>query len=355
MRHYSSDPATGAGQTQNGAAATDPESANPPGLLEVRNLSMSFGHGQSSLLAIDKVSFAVKPGEILGLVGESGSGKSITLRSILGLTKRYGQVEGEILWKKQDLNTLTNRALQKIRGREIAMIFQEPMSSLNPLLTVGLQITENLKAHTKLDRTERKKKAIELLDLVGIPSAAARLGDYPHQFSGGMRQRVMIAIALASEPELLLADEPTTALDVTIQQQILDLILALSREMGMSVIMVTHDLGVAAQTCDRIAVMYGGRLVEVGPVRNILRNPRHPYSIGLLRSVPENVPPRSELYSLPGIPPGLGNRPSGCCFAPRCLAATPRCSEEKPDLLQTSEKVALACFNPQNFLSGNSQ
>ncbi|WP_020592770.1 ABC transporter ATP-binding protein [Kiloniella laminariae] len=355
MRHYSSDPATGAEQTQNRTAATNPEIANPPALLEVRNLSMSFGLGQSGLLAIDKVSFAVKPGEILGLVGESGSGKSITLRSVLGLTRRYGRVNGEILWKNRDLNKLNNRDLQKIRGREIAMIFQEPMSSLNPLLSVGLQITENLRAHTGLGRAERRKKAIKLLDLVGIPSAAARLGDYPHQFSGGMRQRVMIAIALASEPELLLADEPTTALDVTIQQQILDLILALSREMGMSVIMVTHDLGVAAQTCDRIAVMYGGRLVEVGPVRNILRNPQHPYSIGLLRSVPENVPPRSELYSLPGIPPGLGNRPSGCCFAPRCPVATARCAVEKPDLFQSGEKVSLACFNPQNLLSGTPQ
>ena len=265
-----------------------------PPLLDVRNLCTSFGHGEKSLLAIDKVSFSLKPGEILGLVGESGSGKSITLRSILGLTKRYGQVSGEVLWKGKDLNTMSNKSLRHVRGNEIAMIFQEPMSSLNPLLTIGLQIGENLKAHTTLNRADRKKRAIELLDLVGIPSAAARLDDYPHQFSGGMRQRVMIAIALASDPELLLADEPTTALDVTIQQQILTLILDLSKNMGMSVIMVTHDLGVAAQTCDRVAVMYGGRLAEVGPVRKILKNPRHPYSIGLLRSVPEDIPPREK-------------------------------------------------------------
>ncbi|WP_082130545.1 ABC transporter ATP-binding protein [Kiloniella spongiae] len=322
-------------------------------LLDVRNLSTSFGHDTEKLLAIDDVSFTVAPGEILGLVGESGSGKSITLRSILGLTKRYGQVEGKVLWKNQNMNIMKNKELRRIRGSEIAMIFQEPMSSLNPLLTVGLQIDENLKAHTKLSRSARKKRSIELLDLVGIPSAADRLDDYPHQFSGGMRQRVMIAIALASEPELLLADEPTTALDVTIQQQILDLILDLSKNMNMSVIMVTHDLGVAAQTCDRIAVMYGGKLVEVGPVREILRNPQHPYSIGLLRSVPEDVAPRSELYSLPGIPPSLADRPKGCCFAPRCPAAMTKCVTDRPELQQAGNSCSVACFNPQTITSGN--
>ncbi|MCZ4271919.1 ABC transporter ATP-binding protein [Maritalea porphyrae] len=317
-----------------------------PRLLEVSNLSTSFSAGTKQLRAVDDVSFHVNEGEVLGIVGESGSGKSITLRSIIGLSRRYGQVSGEVNWQGNNLVTMPERDLRKIRGKDIAMIFQEPMSSLNPLLTVGLQIGENLTEHTDLDKRGRKNRAIELLEMVGIPDAVNRLNDYPHQFSGGMRQRVMIAIALASNPKLLLADEPTTALDVTIQKQILKLILDLSKDLGMAVILVTHDLGVAAQTCDRLAVMYGGKLVETGNTREVLRAPQHRYTMGLLKSVPENIEPRTQLYSLPGTPPSLLNLPLGCAFAPRCAHAVDECSRAKPPLVGDAHQVA--CFNPVN-------
>ncbi|WP_299348250.1 ABC transporter ATP-binding protein [uncultured Maritalea sp.] len=317
-----------------------------PRLLEVSNLSTSFSVGTKQLRAVDDVSFHVNEGEVLGIVGESGSGKSITLRSIIGLSRRYGQVSGEVNWQGNNLVTMPERDLRKIRGKDIAMIFQEPMSSLNPLLTVGLQIGENLTEHTDLDKRGRKNRAVELLEMVGIPDAVNRLNDYPHQFSGGMRQRVMIAIALASNPKLLLADEPTTALDVTIQKQILKLILDLSKDLGMAVILVTHDLGVAAQTCDRLAVMYGGKLVETGNTREVLRAPQHRYTMGLLKSVPENIEPRTQLYSLPGTPPSLLNLPLGCAFAPRCAHAVDECSRAKPPLVGDAHQVA--CFNPVN-------
>jgi len=292
------------------------------------------------------VSFSVREGEVLGLVGESGSGKSVTLRSLLGLSRRYGEVSGEVRWMGQDILSLPERKLRPIRGGEIAMIFQEPMTSLNPLLTVGVQLTETLKAHTDLGRAGRRDRAIEMLDHVGIPDPASRLDAYPHQFSGGMRQRVMIAIALAAEPKLLLADEPTTALDVTIQAQILDLILSLADEMNMGVILVTHDLGVVAQTCENVAVMYAGRIVEQGPVRQVLRRPRHPYTEGLMRSVPQDVPPRTQLYSVPGTPPGLDALPQGCAFAPRCQNLKDICRSERPSLDAVSEHRLAACFNP---------
>ncbi|MBO6507530.1 MAG: ABC transporter ATP-binding protein, partial [Roseibium sp.] len=221
----------------------------------------------------------------------------------------------------------------------------EPMTSLNPLLTVGVQIDETLKSHTGLTATERKARAIEMLDLVGIPAARSRLGEYPHQFSGGMRQRVMIAIALAARPKLLLADEPTTALDVTIQAQILDLILSLAQDFDMGVILVTHDLGVVAQTCDQVAVMYAGRIVEQGAVREVLRTPQHPYTVGLMRSVPENVPPRTPLYSIPGTPPSLLSLPAGCAFAPRCPQRTDLCAQSRPLLATETGQRAVACFN----------
>lgn len=315
-----------------------------PNILEVKQLSTSFLVGGNQLKAVDEVSFEVAEGEVLGIVGESGSGKSITLRSIIGLSRRYGEVSGEVNWHGKNLVTMPERDLRKIRGKDIAMIFQEPMSSLNPLLTVGLQIRENLVEHTNLDKSGRKNRAIELLEMVGIPDAANRLSDYPHQFSGGMRQRVMIAIALASNPKLLLADEPTTALDVTIQKQILKLILDLSKDLGMAVILVTHDLGVAAQTCDRLAVMYGGKLVETGATRDVLRDPQHRYTMGLLKSVPENIAPRTQLYSLPGTPPSLLNLPKGCAFAPRCAHRVASCEDEKPPLVGATHQVA--CFNP---------
>ncbi|WP_457580514.1 ABC transporter ATP-binding protein [Ensifer canadensis] len=319
-------------------------------VLVVRHLRTEFGLAERPLVAVDDVSFQVKAGEILGLVGESGSGKSITLRSILGIVRPRGRVSGEILWKGRDLVPLDEGALRRVRGREIAMIFQEPMSSLNPLLTVGLQISENLAAHTDLDGKARKARAIELLDMVGIPAARNRLGDYPHEFSGGMRQRVMIAIALASNPQLLLADEPTTALDVTIQDQILRLIQALSRDLGMAVILVTHDMGVVAETCDRVAVMYGGRLCETGPTADVIGDARHPYSLGLLRSIPRDVPPRTPLYSIPGAPPSLDALPAGCAFAARCPVAGPECLDVRPGLEAIGRLGQVACHHREEAL-----
>ncbi|MFS4583418.1 ABC transporter ATP-binding protein [Phaeobacter sp. C3_T13_0] len=321
-------------------------------VLEVRNLSTTFKRGAVMLPAVRDVSFDVRQGEVLGLVGESGSGKSVTLRSILGLTRRHGEVTGEVRWQGQDIARLTDRQLRRVRGGEVAMIFQEPMTSLNPLLTVGLQLTETLKAHTDLSRAARRDRAIEMLDHVGIPAAASRLQDYPHQFSGGMRQRVMIAIALAAEPKLLLADEPTTALDVTIQAQILDLILRLSDEMNMGVILVTHDLGVVAQTCENVAVMYAGRIVEQGAVRQVLRTPRHPYTAGLMRSVPQDVAPRTTLYSVPGTPPSLERLPQGCAYAARCEARTEICLSKRPPLEMISADRRAACFNPVPSIQG---
>ncbi|GHB42791.1 ABC transporter ATP-binding protein [Pseudovibrio japonicus] len=312
-------------------------------LLQVRDLTTTFHSKGRVLRAVDGISFDVRAGEVLGLVGESGSGKSITLRSIIGLARDYGTVEGKVYWKGEDLLARSETQLRSIRGSQISMIFQEPMTSLNPLLTVGLQIEENLKAHTELERAARKARAIELLDMVGIPSAASRLKDFPHQFSGGMRQRVMIAIALASNPKLLLADEPTTALDVTIQDQILQLLLSLAKDLNMAIVLVTHDLGVVAQTCDRVAVMYAGRLVETGSVRDVLKRPQHPYTLGLLKSVPENIPPRTPLYSVPGTPPALDALPQGCAFAPRCLKAEDVCMKSKPPLLVIDEGISSAC------------
>lgn len=322
-------------------------------ILEVSNLCTTFARGDVSLPAVRDVSFSVGEGEVLGLVGESGSGKSVTLRSILGLSRRYGDVTGSVRWKGAELTDMSERHIRRIRGREIAMIFQEPMTSLNPLLSVGTQIKETLKAHTDLGRAARRDRAIEMLDQVGIPSAASRLEDYPHQFSGGMRQRVMIAIALAASPKLLLADEPTTALDVTIQAQILDLILELADQMSMGVVLVTHDLGVVAQTCEQVAVMYAGRIVEQGAVRQVLRTPCHPYTVGLMRSVPEDVLPRTQLYSVPGTPPSLDALPRGCAFAPRCAAKTDHCVAARPMLEQVSPHRWAACFNPEHQSEGN--
>ncbi|WP_428645104.1 ABC transporter ATP-binding protein [Roseibium sp.] len=314
-------------------------------LLEVSGLSTTFGSGRASIPAVRDVSFRLNKGEVLGLVGESGSGKSVTLRSILGLSRHYGTTTGTVTWRGENLVTTPEAKMRRIRGGEIAMIFQEPMTSLNPLLTVGLQIDETLKAHTDLSASERRKRAVEMLDVVGIPAASSRLTEYPHQFSGGMRQRVMIAIALAARPKLLLADEPTTALDVTIQAQILDLILSLARDFDMGVILVTHDLGVVAQTCDQVAVMYAGRIVEEGPVRPVLRDPQHPYTVGLMRSVPQDVAPRTPLYSIPGTPPSLLALPAGCAFAARCPQKSDQCEAGRPDLTGAGPERAVACFN----------
>jgi peptide/nickel transport system ATP-binding protein len=313
-------------------------------LLSVRGLRVAFGTPGHELVAVDGVDFDVAPGEVLGLAGESGSGKSLTLRSILRLVRPPARVGGAVLWRGRDIMRMAEPEVRRVRGAEIAMIFQEPMSALNPVLTVGTQIRENLEEHTDLDTTARQARAIELLDLVGIPAAKSRIDDYPHQFSGGMRQRAMIAIALASSPSLLLADEPTTALDVTIQDQILKLILRLRRDLKMSVVLVSHDLGVIAQTCDRLAVMYAGRVVEAGPVADIFAQPRHAYTLGLLNSVPRGGTLRQPLSSIAGQPPSLSEQLSGCAFAPRCSFVVPECSAGKPPLTGVGPMHESACL-----------
>jgi len=314
-------------------------------VLSVRNLTTSFEVGGNRVAAVRDVSFDVRQGEVLGLVGESGSGKSVTLRSLTRLLPRGAEVAGEVHWRGSNLVGLSEPELRRVRGGQISMIFQEPMTALNPVLPIRVQIEENLRAHTTLDRAGRRARAKELLDLVGIPEAARRLDEYPHQFSGGMRQRAMIAIALASDPKLLLADEPTTALDVTIQDQILNLILDLRDELGMSVVLVTHDLGVVAQTCDRMAVMYAGRIVEEGDVARVLARPGHAYTLGLLGSVPQAGTERSPLRSIEGTPPALSAIPPGCAFAPRCRFATEICGRVAPELVETAAGHAAACHH----------
>jgi len=299
---------------------------------------------------VDGVDLDIGAGEVVGIVGESGSGKSLTLRAILRLLPPAATLSGQVLWRGQDLAALPEPAIRAIRGREIAMVFQEPMSALNPVLTVGLQITESLNEHLGLHGRAARRRAAELLDLVGIPGAAGRLGSYPHEFSGGMRQRAMIAIALAAGPKLLLADEPTTALDVTIQDQILKLLLRLKAELGMAVAIVTHDLGVVAGTCDRVAVMYAGQVLETGEVDAILRGPAHAYTLGLLGSLPGVRQARQRLAGIPGSPPDLADLadpaglPPGCRFAPRCGFVRPDCEAAVPPLLRIAPGHASACI-----------
>ena len=319
------------------------ETANT--LLELRDLRTVFHTARGALTAVDGVNLSLQEGEVLGLVGESGSGKSVTLRSILRLVRPPGKVSGTVLWRGTNLLELPESRLRKVRGGEISMIFQEPMTALNPVLNIGEQITETLQEHTSLSRQDRNARAIELLELVGIPSPKERLKDFPHQFSGGMRQRAMIAIALASNPKLLLADEPTTALDVTIQDQILKLLLRLKDTLGMGVILVTHDLGVVAQTCDRVAVMYAGRIVEVATASELFAQPRHAYTLGLLNSVPGAQATRRPLIPIPGAPPNLAKLPPGCPFAPRCPYVTPECKLEIPKLQAISSTRLSACIH----------
>lgn len=322
--------------------------------LEVRNLTTVFDTPRGLVTAVDDVGFDVLPGEVLGLVGESGSGKSMTLRSVMRLIHKPGVVTGSVRWGGKDLLTMPERQLRQVRGGEIAIIFQEPMTALNPVLPVGLQIEENLKTHTTLDGRQRAVRARELMDMVGIPDAVRRLKDYPHQFSGGMRQRAMIAIALASNPKLLLADEPTTALDVTIQDQILKLILSLRDQLGMAVVLVTHDLGVVAATCDRMAVMYAGRIVETGRVAEVFAEPHHAYTRGLLGSVPRAGTERTMLLSIEGTPPSLLEVPQGCAFNPRCSYATDVCRTERPELETIGAGRLVACFHEDLVAAGGS-
>ncbi len=313
-------------------------------LLEVRHLRVEFPTRRGTLLALDDVSFDIAPGEILGVVGESGAGKSLTGAAIIGLLEPPGRVAGgEILLDGQRIDNLPADAMRKIRGRRIGAIFQDPLTSLNPLYTVGRQIIETIQVHLKVSAVEARQRAIALLQETGIPAAEQRIDQYPHQFSGGMRQRVVIALALVAQPELIVADEPTTALDVSIQAQIIALLKKLTKEHGAAVMLVTHDMGVIAEACDRVAVMYAGRIVEIGPVAEVIHHPAHPYTAGLMGSIPSMDVERERLMQIDGAMPRLNAIPSGCAFNPRCPHVFDRCRNERPDMMPAGATRA-ACW-----------
>lgn len=301
-------------------------------LLSVRDLKTSFFTHVGEVKAVRGISFDVNEGEVLGIVGESGSGKSVTSLSIMGLLQYPGRVvDGEILLNGEDILTYSKNQMRRVRGKEIAMIFQDPMTSLNPVYTIGNQIMEMILEHEKMTKREARARAIEMLKLVGIPAAEKRIDSYPHEFSGGMRQRVMIALALSCNPKLLIADEPTTALDVTIQAQILSLIKSLNKQFGMTTMLITHDLGVVATVCDKVAVMYGGLIMEYGTVDEIFYHPRHPYTMGLLGSIPHvDGGEKRRLIPIDGTPPDLINPPKGCPFSTRCKYCMNICTREQP-------------------------
>ena len=316
-------------------------------LLDVRDLQTQFATSGGIVRAVDGVSWDVQAGETVALVGESGCGKSVSALSVMRLVAAPAGriVGGEIVFKGRDLLTLSEDEMRRIRGREITMIFQEPMTSLNPVLTIGRQVTETLEIHLEMTPAQSRTRAAEILALVGIADPERRLRQYPHQFSGGMRQRIMIAMALACNPALILADEPTTALDVTIQAQILELLKDLSRKLGVAMLIITHNLGVVARYADRVNVMYAGRIVERGTAREIYANPRHPYTLGLLRSVPRlDEPKKAKLAPIPGQPPDLTRLPPGCAFAPRCSYAIDRCRLEQPPLEAVAPDHLSACW-----------
>ncbi|MGZ4359890.1 MAG: ABC transporter ATP-binding protein [Gaiellaceae bacterium] len=317
-------------------------------LLAVDGLRVEFWTARGTIYAVNGISFAIEPGETLGIVGESGCGKSVSALALLGILPRAGRaVAGSAQFGGQDLIKLSDRELRRIRGKEIAMIFQDPMTSLNPVMTVGRQIVEPLETHFGMRRKQAETRAAELLDQVGIPGARARLRDYPHQFSGGMRQRAMIAIALACEPKLLIADEPTTALDVTIQAQILDVLRKLVAEHGTALILITHDLGVVAGMCERVNVMYGGMFMETGSAEQIFHEPRHPYTLGLLQSVPRlDAVRKAKLRPIEGVPRDMLSSPSACPFQPRCRYEVEQSRLEVPRLLEIEPGHFVACFNP---------
>ena len=313
-------------------------------LLEVRNLRVEFPSRRGSLLALDDISFSIAPGEVLGVVGESGAGKSLSGSAIIGLLDPPGRIAGgEILLAGQRIDNLPYEQMRAIRGRKIGAIFQDPLTSLNPLYTIGRQLIETIRTHLPLSEDQARDRAIQLLQETGIPAAAQRIEQYPHQFSGGMRQRVVIALALAAEPQLIVADEPTTALDVSIQAQIISLIRRLCKEHGTAVMLVTHDMGVIAETCDRVAVMYAGRIVEVGPVADVIHRPSHPYTVGLMGSIPSMDDDRERLLQIDGAMPRLNAIPAGCAFNPRCPHVTDRCRSERPDLIDAGPTRA-ACW-----------
>ncbi len=313
-------------------------------LLEVRELSVEFPTRRGVLKALDRVSLAIGTGEVLGVVGESGAGKSLTGAAIIGLLERPGRISGgRILLEGRRIDTLSPEEMRRIRGRRIGAIFQDPLTTLNPLYTVGRQLAETMQVHLGIPEAAARRRAIGWLEQVGIPAAAERIGAYPHEFSGGMRQRVVIALALCAEPKLVIADEPTTALDVSIQAQIITLIKRLAREHGTAVMLITHDMGVIAETADRVAVMYAGRIVELGPVQRVIRHPAHPYTEGLMASIPTLAGRLGRLTQIDGAMPRLSAIPPGCPFAPRCPKVFSRCTEARPELMAAGETEA-ACW-----------
>ncbi|CAA9241383.1 MAG: ABC transporter, ATP-binding protein (cluster 5, nickel/peptides/opines) [uncultured Craurococcus sp.] len=313
-------------------------------LLEVRDLRVEFPTRRGVLTALDGVSFSIAPGEVLGVVGESGAGKSMTGAAIIGLLEPPGRIAGgQILLNGKRIDNLRYDQMRRIRGREIGAIFQDPLTTLNPLYTVGDQLVETIQTHLGLDVAEARKRAVGWLEMVGIPAAAQRIDSYPHEFSGGMRQRVVIALALCAEPKLIVADEPTTALDVSIQAQVIALLKGLARDKGTSMMLVTHDMGVIAETADRVAVMYAGRIAEIGPVREVVKHPKHPYSAGLMASIPPLDRRVDHLAQIDGAMPRLSAIPRGCAFNPRCPEVFARCLVERPALLATGATEA-ACW-----------
>jgi peptide/nickel transport system ATP-binding protein len=316
----------------------------PAPLLEVRHLRVEFPTRRGTLVAIDDVSFDIAPGEVLGVVGESGAGKSITGAAIIGLLEPPGRIAGgEIRLNGRRIDNLEPAQMRRVRGKEVGAIFQDPLTSLNPLYTVGRQLVETIQTHLDLTASQARTRAVDLLKSTGIPAAEQRIDHYPHQFSGGMRQRVVIALALAAEPRLIVADEPTTALDVSIQAQIIALIKRLCREHGTSVMLVTHDMGVIAETADRVAVMYAGRIAEIGPVADVIHKPKHPYTVGLMGSIPTVGEERDRLAQIDGSMPRLNAIPKGCAFNPRCPKVFATCRERRPDLIAAGTSLA-ACW-----------
>jgi peptide/nickel transport system ATP-binding protein len=313
-------------------------------LLEVKNLVVEFPHRRGTLRALDDISFDIAPGEILGVVGESGAGKSLTGASIIGLLEPPGRIaSGQIKLQGQRIDNLPHEDMRHIRGRKIGAIFQDPLTSLNPLYSVGQQLIETIQTHLPVSQAEARQRAIDLLKDTGIPAAEQRIDHYPHQFSGGMRQRVVIALALAAEPQLIVADEPTTALDVSIQAQIISLLKNLCKSRGAAVMLITHDMGVIAETCDRVAVMYAGRVVEIGPVHEVINHPAHPYTAGLMAAIPDITVDREHLHQIEGTMPRLNAIPAGCAFNPRCERVFDRCKAERPDLMPAGATRA-ACW-----------
>jgi len=314
-------------------------------LLSVRDLVVEIPTRRGVLRAIDQVSFDIAEGEVLGMVGESGAGKSITGSAIIGLIEPPGRIaSGEIRLKGERIDNLTTEKMRRIRGKRIGMVFQDPLTSLNPLYSVAEQLIETIRTHLEVSEREARERAVALLDRVGIPAARRRIDDYPHHFSGGMRQRVVVALALCAEPELVIADEPTTALDVSVQAQIIDVLKEICAERGASVMLITHDMGVIAETADRVAVLYAGRLAEIGQVRDIISKPEHPYTRGLMGSIPTLSQAHDRLVQIPGSMPRLDSIPPGCAFNPRCPEAFDRCRAERPDPLERPAGRRVACW-----------